>query len=106
MHVSQVLQDTGEWRAGRLRTLDVGDGNTTCISHLCVSPPTHFSLKPVDIPSFLCCCNANLSAPLKRGRQEKGGWGGTEREREREEKSTALRINAVQWKCERRPSTQ
>lgn len=103
MHVSQVLQDTGEWRAGRLRTLDVGDRNTTCISHLCVSPPTHFSLKPVDIPSFLCCCNANLSAPLKRGRQEKGGWGA---QREREEKSTALRINAVLWKCERRASTQ
>ena len=53
-----------------MKTLDVRDGATRCNSHLCVFPSAHFSLKPVDIPSFLCCCNANLSAPLKRGRQE------------------------------------
>lgn len=49
-----------------------------------------FSVKPVDIPAFLCCCNANLSAPLKRGRQEEEE-GGTQR-------ITALRINTTQCK--------
>lgn len=41
---------------------------------------THFSLKPVDIPSLFCCCNANLSAPLKRGRLEEEEKEGRNRE--------------------------
>lgn len=55
------------------------------------------SVKPVDIPGFLCCSNANLSAPLKRGRQEEEE-GGTQR-------ITALRINTTlceQWKTQQR----
>lgn len=55
------------------------------------------SVKPVDIPGFLCCSNANLSAPLKRGRQEEEE-GGTQR-------ITALRINTTgckQWKTQPR----
>lgn len=87
---------------------------------------TRFSLKPVDIPSLLCCHNANLSAPLKRGRREEEG---EEEGRNRENHSTALRINVVhhmqrtqtpscaqfaitphlewkKWKCERQPSTR
>lgn len=95
--MSQVLQCI--WPPARGVLIDfelfvVGDGNPHAIP-ICVFPSTHFSLKPVDIPSFLCCCNANLSAPLKK--KETGGGGGITQS---EGHSTALRINhvhCIQW---------
>lgn len=70
----------------RLWTLDLGDGDGRMPQSTLCFPSIHFSLKPADIPSFLCCCNANLSAPFKSGRWEEEG--GTER-------ITAVWINAV-----------
>lgn len=62
-----MLQSTGWWCPDHMNFFPAEAAQAIPIS---VFLSTNFSLKPVDIPSFLCCFNANLSAPLKRGRQE------------------------------------
>lgn len=63
----------------RWQTLDLGEDDGRVPQPSLCFPSFHFSLKPADIPSLLCCCNANLLAPFKRGRwEEEGGQRGSQ----------------------------